>query len=446
MNISILFGSFKYLTCSFKLVSALASWINITPSLSDYYSFSKFERSLELEDYEVTKLLLTFIDNNVDVNKLLATSFDRRYKYLYTRIKLLLQAGADAYESILIRCCRRGFVNIVKLLIQYGADIEDPKLLIDSVKFNQYRVFKVLVEHGADAENPELLFRLPNHVMSIGVEIKINDMYYVNVIYFAVFYNRIEIVKMLLENRFKVNYAGILYEAVTKNYIDLVRLLLQYNICNNIDYALLATYTQTNNIEMFKLLLDLGANVHAVDNNILETNNNVNYNIDMFKLLLNYGVNLHSNNERALKFAYSLNRFEKFRLLLEFGADVHVDNDQLLIDAVKDSKTNFIKILLEFGANVNAQKCKALFFAVKNYDIEIVKLLLDHGADVCINDSYILRKACVDNYIEVAKLLLEAGANLFNDTEDVFLKKISTNDRLVKLLLQYESTENELSQ
>ena len=159
-------------------------------------------------------------------------------------------------------------------------------------------------------------------------------------------------------------------------------------------------------LEVVKLLLTAGADVHALNNYALRwaaTNGHT----EVVELLLAAGADVHALNNYALRWAATNGHTEVVELLLAAGADVHADNDQALRMAAANGHTEVVKLLLKAGANLHAGDNYALRFAAEYGHTEIVKLLLEAGADVHAQDNYALRFAAEYGYTEIVNLLKE---------------------------------------
>ena len=99
-------------------------------------------------------------------------------------------------------------------------------------------------------------------------------------------------------------------------------------------------------------------------------------NIEIVKLLITSGVNVHDCANQALCFAAEIRQHARIvKLLLEIGADVHTEDDYALRISVRYGLTEIVKLLLEHGANVHALNDEALRSAAQRGNTEIVELL-----------------------------------------------------------------------
>ena len=245
----------------------------------------------------------------------------------------------------------------------------------------------------------------------------------------------IEIVKLLLDNRAKVdmqenNGVSALMMASDRGYIEVARLLLEQGAkvdmqANNGVSALVMASAQ-GHIEVARLLLEQGAKVDMQENDgvsalmLVSTNGH----IEIVKLLLDNRakVDMQANNINgvsALMMASAQGHIEVARLLLEQGAKVDMqENDGLsaLMLASANGHIEIVKLLLDNRAKVDMQEnngVSALMMASDRGHIEVARLLLEQGAKVDMqanNGEFALLRAIVNGHIEVVRFLLEFGA------------------------------------
>ena len=111
------------------------------------------------------------------------------------------------------------------------------------------------------------------------------------------------------------------------------------------------------------------------------------------------------------------------RLLIDRGADIHAvtsdTGDTLLMNASRWGSGRFVDILLEKGADVNAVSrdgYTALMYAARNGRADAVERLLKAGADVEVRDKDYGRTALIlaakEGKVETVRILLKAGADV----------------------------------
>ncbi|KAJ7291243.1 ankyrin repeat-containing domain protein [Mycena rebaudengoi] len=218
-------------------------------------------------------------------------------------------------------------------------------------------------------------------------------------------------------------------------------------------------------VNIVRLLLENGADIHARNNGALRAASKRGY-TDIIQLLLQHGANVNAADEHtgsALEAAAcwdgnpSIDPFDSehakrrkmaeaatrrlmhVRFLLDNGADVHARNNGALREAAKAGNTEVVQLLLKHGANVNAadehtgspleaaaswdgnpsssrwdsedQKIRKMAEAATRR-LTHVRLLLDNGADVHAGNNGALRAASKAGYTDIIQVLLEHGANM----------------------------------
>lgn len=256
------------------------------------------------------------------------------------------------------------------------------------------------------------------------------------------------------------------------------------NILDEYGYSPLSRACQIGNFELFKLMLDYGADIslYSDDRNqllIIALDEN---NLEIVEYLIKHGINGDVDQDtRAFEIACKKGYKEIAKILIDRNY-IHYNmlsenllcetiiNDDIytahkLIDKGFDincttfhgatpltlsEDIQFAKMLIEHGANVNNPKTNvsdALLEASQYGDINMVELLLEYGANVNSYDDQKLtplERATDGGYTEVVELLLQHGAhvdlpNYFGDTP----LEIALNNEyedIVSLLVDYGAT------
>lgn len=292
----------------------------------------------------------------------------------------------------------------------------------------------------------------------------------------AVIANNATLVKKLISRGANVNgYVSVRYEYNHPKDTALYRLAKQIikdiedlNRCEILEgiflYPIYAA-VYTNNTEMFKLLIEQGANkIDALTICIYNKNEAflkiimqyiaINESLDKYKTtplmvaarqghlelckkLINQGANVNAQTSygaTALKMAIedahytkSKNHFDVCKLLLKHGANIDLQDTvggTALSTALRYGQIEISKLLIEAGANDNLDA--ALMITAENGHLELCKILLSHGANVNAKDNYgitaLMIAACRGEAVlingksldglGICKLLLEHGANI----------------------------------
>ncbi|MCJ1430169.1 Ankyrin-2 [Sticta canariensis] len=297
----------------------------------------------------------------------------------------------------LVIAAREGHIEIVKLLLNTGADINFEN------------------EHG-------------NTALHLAVE-----------------ENHLEIVKLLLNAEADVGIKKLrktaLRIAAQKGHLEIVKLLLAAGA----DFDLQGVHRDTalhsaaieGHLEIVKLLLAAGADFDIQDNNGHTALHSAAFrgHLEIVKLLLAAGA----DSDLQIPMDH----------LLAAGADINLQDAKgisALHSAASKGHLEIVKYLLAAGAEFdlqNANGCTAFCFAASSGHLEIVKLLLAAGADIDIQDSNghtALHSAAIEGCFEIVELLLNTGAdtnsqNQHGETAIQFAVE-GNHLKIVKLLLK----------
>ncbi|KAE8153045.1 ankyrin repeat-containing domain protein [Aspergillus avenaceus] len=315
-------------------------------------------------------------------------------------VRMLLEKGADPnicgipYGIALTEASFRGYKDIVQILLERGADPNIHCHLFWRDAYCHGRFF-VLYERGT--ERLLVAFSTPD------TTIKYNG--FVNAFSSACAGGHREIVHMLLEKGADVNlpcsyYGSALGAACAAGYKKIVQLLLEKGADVNMQNgqwgsALLAACVQGHEA-ILELLLERGADVNMQCGRLGSA-------------LQGACVGGHKNI---------------IHKLLEKGADVNSPCGFFscaLVAACALGHKEIVQLLLENGADVNMQCSEwgnALLTACAVGYKEIVQLLLEKGADVnmqCGEWGNALQTACDRGHKEIEKILFEKGARYDTD-------------------------------
>lgn len=214
----------------------------------------------------------------------------------------------------------------------------------------------------------------------------------------------LKIIKRLLECKADPNATDgkALILAVENQNFEMVKFLVEecnVNINANPCYkTALSVAANKNNVEIVKYLLEHKADLNNINDNIPLAWAVKNKNLDMIKLLLQYGANVHAS----------------------FYADINATyKDTPLSIAIENGSEGLTQYLLDFGANPNSGGWlvkKPLTVAIKCQKLSIVKLLLQYGTNVNPHlyegNSSPLSTAIKFDNLDAIKLLCNAGASL----------------------------------
>lgn len=229
------------------------------------------------------------------------------------------------------------------------------------------------------------------------------------------------------------------------------------------------------NFGIVQLLLDNGAMVNALDNELQSPLNHalnaIECNAEVVKLLLERGADVHKvnyNGEQIIHLACYKCKPDIIQLLLDYGASVNAGdllNSSPLHSALRHNNLKAVKLLIKTGSSLthrNYFSQQPLHMAAIHSGPGAVKLLLDHGASPNVLDGMNyspLLSSCLSTnkgYIKtIMQLLFNAGAQVFLGTSPVLMAcSILNNNQIanreedcvaiyegIKLLIKYSLLE-----
>lgn len=228
---------------------------------------------------------------------------------------------------------------------------------------------------------------------------------------------------------------------------DKIKLLIE-----KIDYVydvnILTFAVEYNDKDIIQLLLNKGADATRQNSSGMSAiSSAAAYNYEILKLFVENGVNVNTRNDKnqsLLWLAVNNNKYDAAKLLIKNGAKIYNDNNNdkdLLNIAAYISDLNMVKLLVENGADlnfINEYDHNPLASSLINFDkterIKIFEYLLYKGADIFIKNKRnetILFEVVRGDYIELAERLINLGLNV-ND-KNIDGKKLISYSRSKKM-------------
>ncbi|OON13885.1 KH domain protein [Opisthorchis viverrini] len=349
----------------------------------------------------------------------------------------------SSMETALTLACHGGHVELVRLLLERGADREhrDKKSytpLHTAVYANQRAVVAVLLDYGADIEAQ--VDRTKDTALSIACS-----------------HGALEIVEELLNRGANKEHRNIsdytpLSLAASGGHVEVIQLLLRHGAEINsrtgskLGISPLMLASMNGHTSAVSLLLEHGSDINAH----IETNRNTALTLACFQgrsavvsLLVERKANIEHRAKTGLTplmEAASGDYVEVGMILLDHGADVNAapvpsSRDTALTIAADKGNSKFVNLLLEKGAIVEARNKKGatpLWLASNGGHLEVVQSLIKYNADVNSQDNRkvsCLMAAFRKGHINVVRLLVQHVTQFPSDKDCVRHIKMAVTDK-----------------
>ena len=301
------------------------------------------------------------------------------------------------YEK-LFNACKNENIEAVKFLLKNGLDVNHKDKNGKTALFyacNNLNVIKLLIENGADKDIiKELFFYSYENNLEIfkylieekKIDINIKNDSGKTVLFYACANDNLELVKYLVEHGADVN-------AKDKDGISVILNTLIESIGHPISLSTLKP--KGENLEIVKCLVEHGA---YIDDDILFVACHTGE-LELVKYLIEekkLDINVKEKGGDTLLFrACGSGNLELVKYLVEEKKlDINAVNEYgqtALFDACEKGNIEIVKYLIKNGANINSKNKKGqtalfdCFYAGGN--IELVKYLISKGIDINVKDS-----------------------------------------------------------
>uniref|UniRef100_A0AAY5L7P2 K Homology domain-containing protein n=1 Tax=Esox lucius TaxID=8010 RepID=A0AAY5L7P2_ESOLU len=319
--------------------------------------------------------------------------------------------------------CAGGFLDVVKVLLKEGANIEDHNEnghtpLMEAASAGHVDVARVLLEYGA------------------GINTHSNE-FKESALTLACYKGHLDMVRFLLEAGADQEHKTdemhtALMEACMDGHVEVARLLLdsgaQVNMPADSFESPLTLAACGGHVELAALLIERGANLEEVNDEgytpLMEAAREGHE--EMVALLLAQGANINAQTEETQETALTLaccgGFLEVADFLIKAGADIELGCSTPLMEAAQEGHLELVKYLLAAGANVHATTATgdtALTYACENGHTDVADVLLQTGADLeheSEGGRTPLMKAARAGHLCTVQFLISKGANVNRST------------------------------
>nr|XP_018668743.1 ankyrin repeat domain-containing protein 17 isoform X3 [Ciona intestinalis] len=347
-------------------------------------------------------------------------------------VRLLVDAGAELEchnengHTPLMEAASGGHVAVAEVLLARGAGInthsnefKESALTLACYK-GHLQMVRFLLQAGADQEH------------------KTDEMH--TALMEASMDGHVEVARLLLDSGAQVNMPADSFEspltlAACGGHVELAELLIQRGAAleevNDEGYTPLMEAAREGHEEMVALLLAKGANVNAKTEETQETALTLaccGGFLECADLLVRAGANIETGCSTPLMEAAQEGQLDLVKFLIREGANVHSttsSGDTALSYACEHGHTDVADHLLAAGANLEHETeggRTPLMKAARAGHLCTVQFLISRGADVNRttrnNEHSVLSLACVCGHLSVVELLLCQGADPMHKLKD----------------------------
>ncbi|KAK6703586.1 hypothetical protein SNK04_013514 [Fusarium graminearum] len=364
-------------------------------------------------------------------------------------LEKLLKSGVSAKVAepdgtsilYLAACCNSS--QVVQILIDRGADVAatDRKGLTPLHVARNADIARILIQSGAIVDARTIDGWTPLHaaansgptevvdiLLDMGATVNARTHWDYTPLQFACSNGRLEAARSLIGNG--ASLVGAIHMACQTGHNKVVQMLVHEGVCVEEIWkgsSAIQSAACMGKLETFKLLLDLGANIHTKDEYGDRTLHLVcrRGHTQIIKALIDAGADIEEPNAPGftpLIISCYNGHLDAANALIAAGSQlssiIKSHGGMLLGNAVEKDYKKIVNLLIDNGVDIadrNEDGCQALEIAASHGRTELVKQFIGLGAPVSGANKHgrtCLHQACLYGNLETVQLLLDAGSDL----------------------------------
>ncbi|WP_188153322.1 ankyrin repeat domain-containing protein [Wolbachia endosymbiont of Pentalonia nigronervosa] len=391
---------------------------------------------LNMVEYLTEKgAILTVTNASLNTPKDLATEKG------YTNVAKFLRQAQERLNSSLVVAINEGNINLVKKLIEQGADFNvkdnrDMTPLQLAAKNDHLSIVKYLIEEkGVNSSNifdavESGCLGLVRYLVDKGIDINTRGSYGSTLLHLAALNGKLEIVRYLVERGANLSFSDDsgkipLEVAHDKSIIDFLK-----QARRRLNEGLISV-TREGNFYLVKELIEKGADINIESNKKCESGWTLlhiatYYNhLNVVQYLVEKGANFNAKDSSyygyiPMHYAAERGHLDILKYFINEGAYINTEGERgwtLLHIATYYNHLNVVQYLVEKGANFNAKDSyygyTPMHYAAERGHLDILKYFINEGAYINTEGERgwtLLHVATYHKHLDVVKYLVGRGA------------------------------------
>lgn len=217
--------------------------------------------------------------------------------------------------------------------------------------------------------------------------------------------------------------------------------LINENLDIDVLNSLVEYSANQNNLDLFKKLNGVGANIHYKDDKFPDGALDafgIHGNLDAIKYMLDNGADI----DDALIKCVEGGKLEIIKYLVEKGANFHDDYDYVFKRSASNGNLELVKYFIECGTDIHTAGKSALWHSAFYGNLDVVKFLVEKGADIHDGNDSLFFDAIEGGSIEVVKYFVECGADI-HMLQTSYPACDANNLEMIKFLIECNSHNKE---